>query len=423
MKTMLIKIPSILAALLFTLSFASCDSDEPNSNSDWDWDWDEKYERGEAMLVQSFESITPTYVVWHGERLDFNNETKAMLAQQAAMPCEYSLSVKTTAYGELKKAIGTKALDIDQLIVSGPIDETDLTYIKRCAAKGNLRSVDLTNAVLENNEIPNSAFLVYEYPQPGSCPLYMHAYLPIFDLKLPDGIILGKAALCNVLLTHIDLSPVKRVESCALLRMPMLTGVLDVPPTIEYFGDDAFALSGDGNLVVNYNNTKMSLFEFSGANIKEINLAEGITEINGLCGLKLKEIKLPSTAKTIGYYGLGSNSELEYITLPDGLEVIEESGLAYNTSLKSITLPASLKKIEREGLAELTALQEMRVLFSDPAVAYGPATEEDFWDFKDFPWAFFFWGQTDLNVYVPAASYDAFCASPLWRNNFKMIPE
>lgn len=422
MKPIFKDMPSMLAVILIALSFASCDSDEPNADADWDWDWDEKYERWEAALETDPHNITPKYVVWHGERLDFNDETKTMLLQQAALPCEYSLSVKTTAYGELKKAIGTKALDIDQLIVSGPIDESDLTYIKRCAAKGNLRSVDLTNAVLENNEIAYWALLVYEYPESESDHLFLPAYLPLFELKLPDGIILGEAALCNVLLTHIDLSPVKKVRERALLRMPMLTGVLDVPPTIEYFGANAFALSGDGNLIVNYNNTKMSFAEFSGANIKEINLIEGITEINGLCNLKLKEIKLPSTVKTIGYYGLAGNSEMEYITLPEGLEVIEEKGLAYNSSLKAITLPASLKNIKAEALFELPSLLEMRVLFNDPAVAYGPATEEEYWHFEGFPWAFFFWDQTDLKVYVPAASYDAFCASPLWSNDLELIP-
>ncbi len=404
MKKIVKSIPTMLAALMVALSFASCDSDNTNAPDEWDWDWDENYEEYLARPLCPIPEIKVTAAVWHGKRIKFNDENKAMLLRAAAQECEYPLAITTTACGQVKKAIGYKALDIDMLKVSGPVDEDDLTYIKRCVAAGNLRHVDLSAAQLPENTIPALAFAVTEYPDEGGLD---PVFLPLFRLDLPEGVTLDYGSLCDVLLTDIDLSKVKAVGESALRRTVFINGVLDVPSTLQSVGEEAFAEIGDGDLVVNYNYKEVSVDCFASAKVKAINFSENLEHI-----------------RAGGLWGIQGMTTLQ---LPEGLKTIEVAGVAYCESLESISLPSTVEYIGGGGLAYNSALKNLKVSFTDPAVAVGPVDDDKFMELVDelrgdisqISFAFGRLQETDpyskdVVVSVPSAALKAFKNAVNW---------
>lgn len=420
---------SLIAAAIIVALCCGCESNN-NEPDDWNWNWDEEYELPEMFAGDPY--LRPYYVldvVMYGTRHKFDDATKTLLKEAAEKPGKYPLHIKTSTFGELKKVIGNKALEIDELYVNGPLNEDDLTYIKRCIAAGNLRKVDLSNAQLQNNTIHSDALCLYEYPLDG---VLEYAYLPLLSLELPDGVILKSSALRNTMLTSIDLSGVKELGSTCFTNTPLLSGNLVIPATIEEIGYGAFAYAGDGELVVNYHNKIMPTGIFTGAFIKEINIGGEVSEINGLNGVNgLKSLIVPSTVKTVGKYGIAENPDLESLTLSEGLEVIDEYGMWKNPKLTSLTLPSTLKSIKKMALAENTALMSLTVKFTDPAVAAGPISIDELMAYQGSEIATAF-GYIEspihfadgINVYVPASSYDSFKNAVnwfMWFDNFKSI--
>lgn len=381
----------IFVSMVIAVFCSSCDSDEPTSN-DWNRDWDEEYERYEYTLPQPFDDIIPGYVIWHGEDLDFKS-VKDMLHEEASKGSKKSKIIKTSSPGMLKDALGSKALEIDKLTIIGPVDEYDITYIKRCIAAGNLRRLDLSAAVLPDNKLPDNAFVLYEYPYMGVlCP----AYLPLFNIILPEGIEIGDCALLNSLITEIDLSKVKSIGNCSFQRTVFLSKTIELTPATRNIGTSAFEEAGDGSLVVNFNQKIMPKRCFYLAKIKEINIAEGLESIEycALFAVPTESLELPGTIKKIGDRGL------------------------FNCEVRQLSLPASIEELGECSLRWLTNLETLDVYFTNPDIAYGPKVGEVYnghastaftkgsIEREDTP--------HDVKVTVPAVAIDAFKASPTW---------
>ncbi len=393
----------IVATFLMSLLYVSCDSSEP-TYSQWDPDWDEHYERPTAIAARDYRFVFPTDVVWYGKRVELNDETKAMLKAESAEPFIHPLTVKTKDYGQLKTVIGSKALDIDELIVSGPINGDDLTYIKRCVAMGNLRSVDLSNAQILDNTIPEEAFLLYEYPKDDIlCP----AYLPLFRIKLPKGMEIGAFAFANSLLTVIEMPEVKHLGGRSFCDAFMLGGKINISSDMQ-LGAQCFMRAGNGDLVVNFDNKVMPDAFFSLAGLKDLKLAEGLEEIgdNAIYGVsKIEKLDLPSTLKKLG-----------------------ESSLQCNPKIKTLTLPASLESIGKYALANLKGLETLYVKFTDPYIAEGPRYLDDAPEYYDAcysdvwftPFGYCQDRDTDnitpysVKVYVPESALSEFKKSFVW---------
>lgn len=401
----------LFAVIILTFCY-SCDSSEPEC-SQWDPDWDEKYERHIVLATEDYRKTLPTDVIWHGKRLEvnnkrleFNDEIVAMLKAEAAKPSVYPLRVTTDSYGQLKKKIGSKALDIDELIVTGPVNSDDLTYIKRCVAMGNLRSVDLSAAQIQDNTIPQEAFFLYEYPENST----LHgAYLPLFRIKLPKGMKIGAFAFANSLLTEIEMPEVAAIGQRCFCDAFMLGGEINITKNTKITDSESFMRAGNGDLVVNFDNKILPRETFHNARLKELNLAEGLEEIeaNAINGVfKLDKLELPSTLKKLG-----------------------ESSLKSNYRIKTLTLPASLESIEKYALANLSGLETLHVKFTDPYIAEGARNLDEageyyrpYYDEWFTPFGNFLTPSSEIpyitppsvKVYVPQSALSEFKKSFVW---------
>lgn len=69
-----------------------------------------------------------------------------------------SIDVTTSDYGQLETLLAEKGGDSATTIsVSGPIDASDFNAIWECAAKGNLRILNLSRSEIKDNIIPDYA--------------------------------------------------------------------------------------------------------------------------------------------------------------------------------------------------------------------------------------------------------------------------
>ena len=68
-----------------------------------------------------------------------------------------SFDAKTTEYGQLKTILGENWGEIDSLSISGPINAQDFRTMWECAFYGNLSVLNLENAQVEHNKIPDYA--------------------------------------------------------------------------------------------------------------------------------------------------------------------------------------------------------------------------------------------------------------------------
>lgn len=416
--------PSIfLYSVLLSFFFASCSDSDNEPSPGWDSEWDSELNESSISDIMKFCDITPTAVMWYGERIPLNEANRAMLLEEAAKTPQNILNVKTKAYGSLKETIGSKALEIDKIIINGPVNRADLTYLKHCVANGNLRNIDLSNAILPYNKLHSAIFVTHEYPESPNYTYMSPVFLPLFHISLPKGVTIGDYALCNTLITEIDLTNVDVLMKHAMRRTVFLDNILEIPASIT-MADQVFIECGNGNLVVNFNTTGvLPCNTFSMANIKEINLAEGLTVVNSyaFCNIKgLKTINLPSTLKRLEYMAIFRNTDLEYLVLP-----------------------ASLEKIEPMALGDLKNLKTLKVLFTDPTVAAGPTSDEDldtwttvrdgteYWafgiaDLVYHPSSSFTWELEtahDVDVYVPAVAYNDFVNTKVWSWFDRIIPE
>ena len=117
---------------------------------------------------------------------------------------------RVSDYGQLEQVLGDKWNTVDSLIVYGPINATDFKTIVRCAKDGSMRIVNLQYAQVENNKIPDSGFVDWEWYTAGH-------YLDIRRIILPDDITeFGFCAFLGLTLRTINIpSSLRKLgESC-----------------------------------------------------------------------------------------------------------------------------------------------------------------------------------------------------------------
>ena len=98
--------------------------------------------------------------------------------------------------------------------------------------------------------------------------------------------------------------------------------------------------------------------------LSEVHLSEGLEELGGFsyCGA-LREIKIPSTVKTIGTAAFQACVGLTEIEIPDGVTTIWDKAFAACTGVRKVTIPPSVTDIGENGLA--CGGKETEVYFSD----------------------------------------------------------
>lgn len=319
----------------------------------------------------------PTHVVIESESVKLTPELMTELRKEADMAPVNAVQVEVTAGGQLESKAGGRAMYIDALSVSGPVNAADFAFMKKCVAEGALRSIDLSKAEIENNAIPDDAFFADEYyVKIGNDYFYESQFLPLYHLTLPESVTsIGDYALTNLLLTEFTIpSSVRTLSKSCMSRNIFLSGKLTIPSGVTTIPENCFEKAGDGNL--------------------EVVLGDGVRTIKGSA-----------------FWTAGISS----ITLNEGLEVLESEALSGASSIETLTMPASLKRIEIHSMSGLKNLKSITTLSRDPQIAL---TRGEGYDITDTPF-----GNLDkmtseddtprdTPLYIPAGSYESYLLTP-----------
>ncbi len=124
---------------------------------------------------------------------------------------------------------------------------------------------------------------------------------------------------------------------------------------------------GTGTMSSFYNNYLCTPWYISRANIKELVLEEGITNIGDYMfygNASITAINLPSSINSIGAYAFNGCTNLTSITIPNGLATIGERAFR-KSGLTSIVLPKSVSKVLYCAFYECEELNSIYILNSD----------------------------------------------------------
>lgn len=352
--------------------------------------------------------------------------------------------------GELATLLGDDIYNVDSLVVTGEIDNTDIHTLWDASFNGKLSVINMENATVKNGIVPEDAFW-----NPKE---QLHdGYISVIHLRriiLPDGIrrieesafsfavnleemnipsalqYVGVDAFyeCVNLKTDPLVFPegFERIDSEAFSRCLSLKTVI-LPSTVEEIGKSAFGQSnissinlpeglkriGDGAFFycrlkeVHIPNSCQDLGDFlfsSNRDLEKIHLPEGIERIPNrfayVC-INLRQINIPSSVKSIGEEAFLGCQQLAGVELPYGLETVERKAFEYCDALEQLVFPATLKSLEAECCAYMSGLKRIYCLASEP-----PVCEESNLNVGDTP----FGGGTprDIPVYVPVGSAEKY---------------
>ncbi len=299
-------------------------------------------------------------------------------------------TAEVPSYGSLKAILGDDAYTIDSLIIKGSIDATDLAYIKDCLMNGKLTSVNMSDASIKDNKIPENAF--------SGIP----NYLPLLYIDLPDGITeIGENAFAATLLHAIDIPETVRTlgETCFGYNR-YVSGTIVIPEGVEEIPSDCFVYLGQQwgieDVVLPSTIRKIDSRAFMSATIRNINLPEGLESVGGSAFLytALKSVTLPKSCTDYAVdnnYGVFAGSlfmesmifadgtevipqriadrlaALKSVHMPEGVRIIEKYAFNNNYNLKNIDFPQSLNEIRdyafyESSLEELVLPEDIRYL-------------------------------------------------------------
>lgn len=255
---------------------------------------------------------------------------------------------RVSEYGQLEQALGEKWNAIDSLVVHGPINAIDLKTIVRCAKDGKLQIVNLQFSQIENNKIPDSGFVDWDWYTSGH-------YLDIHHIILPDNITeFGFCSFLGLALRSINLpSSLRKLgESCFEDNKWLDIDPLIIPEGISEIPARCFQWCYSLKKVILPSSLKtIDQLAFYYAKVKEMNFPEGLDSIgfSAIYATDLVEIVLPNSVKKIGNAAFSDNKRLKKIVLPDGLSEIPKRLCSLCSDLEEVKIPKLVTKIGRNA--------------------------------------------------------------------------
>ncbi len=266
------------------------------------------------------------------------------------------LDVTVEKAGELATVLGEQANEIDSLVVRGPINDDDFVTMSKATLYGSLTVINLENAAVKDNIIPEGAF--YSMGSPRS--LLRRIMLPneitefqswafagsiyLEEINLPTSLrYIGERCfeICNRLKMDTWLFPdgMEEIDNMAFYYTRMDGSEIVLPPSVKRIGFSSFFVSG----------------------ISKITLPEGIEiESKALLHTNLKEIAIPNCT-LIGEAHLSDNSYLEKVSISEGITTIPSQFLARCPVLKEISIPTSVESIESFAFADCMSLKVLKL--------------------------------------------------------------
>jgi len=321
----------------------------------------------------------------------------------------------TTEYGKLAEALGDKANDIDSLVVEGKMGQEDFLTAWKCSLYGELKSLNLEKAEVENGLVPDYAFYHFDEQYGSDGRMYS---LNLTTLLLPEGVTeIGSFAFAHLSLEQISLpSTLKKIGEGAFANCRKLQGdPLVIPEGVETIPHDCFrncqslvnvqlpstlrqiesgafydtrisgvslpdALESIGPMAF-YSSINLKSLAIPAAcvdlgddafsycdSLADVIVSEGVTSLPARifqhC-VNLKQISLPQSLTTVGNDAFYYCNSLRSVSFGDGIESIGRNAFAY-CALDSVVLPASLKYLGSGSFAGEQGFSKIYSLSSVP---------------------------------------------------------
>lgn len=290
-----------------------------------------------------------------------NIETRLMTpihGAKASDEAPVGMTVNMTRAGELKKVLGDSLYRIDSLAVTGPVNDSDFYTMFKATLRGRLEAINLEQAIVENNAIPEHAFYHNDEQSADSGRIFyvLHLRNFIFPKQLDK---IGEFAFGRATLLEQITLPTQRlriVEEGAFAECPRLNvPQLEFPYGLEKIEKSAFEYDGSlaSEIVLPPTIKEIGRGAFLSAPIKKVNFPEGLQKIgaSAFSSARIREIILPQSCTSLGERAFSTNAMLETLQLPEGIDSIPNEFAVTCINLKEINLPASVKYVGSQAFA------------------------------------------------------------------------
>lgn len=397
------------------------------------------------------------------------NTTFTLNDNNVALPSNSEPTIfraNVSAPGTLVDVIGDKLYEIDGIEVTGPMNDADFNTLWQSSFKGQLKTINLENAVIENGVIPDQALFHIDEQVDWSTMIIATIWLE--ELILPEGVTeigefavayaidlkslklpstirkIGKSAFTDCIEFSPDVFTLPRhlelIESQAFYQCRSLQGELIFPDGLKSIKEGAFYHTKICNANFPQSLEYIGANAFTGCNLESISLPndcwlewEGgqfylnmeLTEahlpenatfipkdiFSGCINLKI--VNIPSNIERIGEFAF-DGCDIAEIQLPETLKRIDQDAFQGCSQLKTVVLPASLTVIETHAFNSCPGLKSVYCKATTPpgCVATGFQTEIDPFSQVD----------KTIPLYVPVGTKNAYMTAPGW-DTFQNIIE
>jgi hypothetical protein len=279
------------------------------------------------------------------------------------------------------------------------------------------------NGVEGNYEIPNSVTSIGELAFSNSNSLT--------SIILPNSIIsIGSAAFhgCSSLTSITIPSSVNSIGSAAFYGCNSLTSIT-IPEGVTSIGNSTFyGCSSLTSIILPNSTTSIGDYIFMGcSNLTSITIPEGVTRIGDSifynCS-NLTSIIMPSSVTFIGDSAFSGCSSLTSISIPDGVTSIGRNAFTGCSSLISITIPDGVTSIGNSTFYGCSSLTSIILPNSITSIGdytfFGCSILANITINAVIPPSFdsdlFYNTSSELKIYVPVESVDAYKSIGGWNN-------
>ena len=310
---------------------------------------EERLIKGEAIDMAEYDALSAKYVA-------ASNELCTKISHDANNGTYKYYHATLTEPGTLEDKLGDDWMEIDSLIVSGPMDLDDFFAITACSIAGQLKVANLESAQISNNFLPNYAF--------------NQDYITRVDrVILPENLVgIGEYAFAYSEVRQVNLPSALRSIGMYAFRSCKNYVIPDIPESLTDIPAGCFLNNSDSRTVEIPSSIRtIGESAFYDTRLTELKLNEGLETICDLAFFgceSLEKLELPSTCTKI--YGTGSSGRtfgemfsLKYIKLPDNLTDIPNECFTEDRALESIEIPGKVYSIGTKAFYGCSALREV----------------------------------------------------------------
>lgn len=265
----------------------------------------------------------------------------------------------TDSYGQLKSILeANNGNEIDSLVVIGPMNKDDFKAIWDCAVYGNMQVLNLENATIENNAIPDYALYNAIQFETGF-------WLKIRRIILPEGVVsIGKAAFPFMGIEEINIPlTVREIGSTAFAYDRWLNCEIAIPEGVEEIKYQTFNECNRLTIapMLPKSLKKIGEHAFSMTRFDNLTFPDNLEEIGqGAfqdCGLT--SVHLPNTCLVIGDMAFQLSKRIQDIVMPSDLECIPFGLFSMCDGLETLKIHANCRRIEDSAFLLCSNLREV----------------------------------------------------------------